>query len=201
VRAQAGWVACAGLGVLLPLSPAGATQPIVDYRPPRAASTADTSVERLAKHAESAAFTATNTGVLVGLGLMLVGIPAGSGGVFLAGYGVAAVGAIAGPTAGWSRAGYPGRGAVGVLVRTGLIAGCIAIPLSSKSTRESDTAGLVVASAALTGVVLATFEAYFECDAIGAYVRRNGTGPSALRLTPAASPSGAPGLALVIGFP
>jgi hypothetical protein len=201
VRARAGWVASSGLALLLPLSPACATQPIVETKPSRLAAPADTNVEHLARSAEGAAFSSTNTGVLVGLGLMVAAIPANSGGVLLAGYGVATVGAIAGPTAGWARAGYPSRAGVGILVRTGLIVGCIAIPLSSQTTRESEAGAVAVASAALTGLVLATFEAYLECDGIGTYVRRHGAGPSALRLAPGLSPSGAPGLALVIQLP
>lgn len=201
MRARAGWIACAGLALSLAPSPARATQPIVEDKPARHATASDTSVEHLARSAEGAAFSATNTGALVGLTLMLAGIPANSGGVLLVGYGVAAAGAILGPTTGWARAGYPSRAAVGVLVRVGLVAGCIAVPLSSKTTRESELGSVAVASAALTGLVLATFEAYLECDGIGPYVRRHGAGPSALRLAPAMSPSGAPGLALLIRFP
>jgi hypothetical protein len=202
VRARAGWIVCAGLALVLPLEPAGATQSVVGppARYPSVGSDS-TSVERLAQHSASVAFSATNTGVLVGAGLMLAGIPANSGGVFAAGFGVAALGAIAGPTAGWARAGYPGRAGAGALIRTGLIVGCIAIPLSSEATRASDVGAVAVASAALTGLVLATFEAYLECDGIATYVRRNGPGSSVVGLVPAQSPSGAPGLAVLIHFP
>ena len=199
VGARAGWIGCAGLALLLPLSPASATQPIVAPGAPRGAAVSDTSVERRARAAESAGFSATNTGVLLGLGLMVAAIPARSGGIFFAGYGVCAAGAVAGPAAGWGRAGYPVRAGLGALVRAGLIGGCIAIPLGSRETRQSEYGGLAVASAALTGLVLATLEAYFECDDIGTYVRRHGAGPGA-RLVPATSPLGAPGLALVTHF-
>jgi len=200
LRGRAGCIACAGLALLLPLSPASATQPISEPRPSRPHAVTDTSVEHLARSAEGAAFSSTNTGVLLGLGLMVAAIPAGSGGILYAGYGVCATGAVAGPATGWARAGYPSRAGVGVLVRVGLVAGAIAIPLGSRTTRESEFGGLAVAYAGLTGLVLATFEAYLECDGIGTYVRRHGAGPPAVMLVPAASPSGAPGLALVTHF-
>ena len=198
--AGAGWIACAGLVLLLPFSPASATQPIVERGARREPALSDTSLEQLARAAEGAGYSATNTGVLLGLGLMLAAIPTQSGGIFLAGFGVSAAGAIAGPAAGWGRAGYPVRAGVGTLVRAGLLGGCIAIPLGSRQTRESEFGGLAVASAALTGLVLATLEAYFECDGIGTYVRQHGAGPAAVGLVPAMSPGGAPGLALVTRF-
>jgi hypothetical protein len=200
VRARAAWIACAGLALFLPLSPASATQPIVETRSLRQQAVSDTSVEQLARAAEGAGFSSTNTGVLLGLGLMVAAIPAASGGILFAGYGVCAVGAVAGPAAGWARAGYPARAGVGSLVRAGLIGGCIAIPLGSRETRQSEYGGLAVAYAALTGLVLATFEAYLECDGIGTYVRRHGAGSGAVGLVPATSPSGVPGLALVAHF-
>jgi hypothetical protein len=202
MRARAGWIACAGLGLVLPLTPARATQSVVG--PPAAyahVSTDSSSVERLAQRAASAAFSATNTGVLLGAALMVAAIPANSSGVLYAGFGVGALGAIAGPTVGWSRAGYPDRAGVGALIRTGLIVGCIAIPLASGTTRESEGGAVAVASAALTGLVLATFEAYLECDGIETHVRRHGPGTGGVGLVPAQSPSGAPGLALLIRFP
>jgi hypothetical protein len=109
VRARAGWIACAGLALLLPLSRAGATQPIVEPQPPRLYAASGTSVEQFARAAEGSAFSSTNSGVLVGLGAMLAAIPAGSGGVLLAGYGVCVAGVVAGPVSGWARAGYPSR--------------------------------------------------------------------------------------------
>ena len=200
MRARAGWIACAGLALLLSPTPASATQSVVGNKPARRATPADSSVEHLAASAEGAAFSATNTGVLLGAGLMLAAIPTGSAGVLYAGYGVAAVGAIVGPGAGWARAGYPSRGAGGTLLRIGLMAGCIAIPLASEATRQSESGAVAVASAALTGLTLATFQAWLECDGIGRYVRKNGAGPGTVGLVPAQSPSGAPGLAVLIHF-
>jgi len=48
---------------------------------------------------------------------------------------------------------------------------------------------------------LATLQAWLECDGIGTYVRKHGAGPGIAGLVPVQSPSGAPGLALLIDFP
>jgi hypothetical protein len=199
MRAHGRRFACLVLLSLLPVSNAHATQAITAPLRPAPAD-ADTSVAHIASLASSAGFSSTGTGVFLGLGLMLAAIPLQSGGVFFAGYGVGAVGAILGPTAGWSRAGYSGRAAVGTFVRVGIIVGCVAFPLTDKATADSDYGPVAVAGAALTGLVLASFEAYMECSAIGPYVRKHGPAWAPIALEPARSPSGAPALALVARF-
>ena len=180
---------------------AHATTPITQpWRPAPAAAAADAGVELIAQLASHAGLSTTTTGVLTGLGLFALGFGTSSGGIILAGYGVSAVGVTAGPALGWDRAGYAGRGAVSALVRIGILGGAIVIPLNSRRTRESEFGGLVVASAALTGLVVASFEAYYECDEIAPYVRRHGPGRLAAALLPVATPSGGLGLAWVTHF-
>jgi hypothetical protein len=52
----------------------------------------------------------------------------------------------------------------------------------------------------LTGVTLATLEAWYECQEIGGYVRAHGVGPGRMTLAPGLSPAGAPALAVVTRF-
>jgi hypothetical protein len=201
MRARGGWSVCAALALLATTRSATATPPITaPWQPATQTAVADTSAENVARLASSAGSSTTNTGVLAGLGLFAAGYATGSGGILLAGYGVWAAGVVAGPALGWHRAGYPGRGTVSALVRVGVLAGAIAVPLASRDTRTSEFGALVVATAGLTGLVVATFEAYGECDGIARYVRKHGPGRAGLSLAPVSTPSGAPGLALVARF-
>lgn len=82
----------------------------------------------------------------------------------------------------------------------GIIGGTVAY--SFLSVRRNDT-GLEAASvvlSTLTGVALATLEAWYECGEIGTHVREHGVGPALVSLEPGRSPSGAPALALVARF-
>ena len=161
----------------------------------------DTSLERIALEAPRAGYSTTSTGVILGLGCMAGGVGARSGGIFLTGLGVLTVGVLAGPAVGWDRAGYTNRGAVGVLVRLGILGGALAIPVANPATRHQEFTVANVIAWGLTGVAAATVEGYGECGRIAAYVRRRGPGHGVVVLVPSANPSGAPGLALVTRFP
>ena len=71
---------------------------------------------------------------------------------------------------------------------------------SSPAFNTNNTGGLAVLAGGLTGLAVATVEGYFECAAIGPYVREHGVGPAAVGLAPGLSPSGAPALALLLRF-
>ena len=201
MRARSRVCMVATLAVLASAPRVHASPPITEgWRPmPRPAGT-DTSVERIAQMAAHTAFSTTTTGAFAGLGLGVIGFGTRSGAILLAGFGAWTAGTIAGPALGWGNAGYGGRAAASALIRIGIIAGAIAIPLSSERTRGSELVGVALASAGLTGVVVATLEAYYESAAIEHYVRQHGPGGRKFSLVPTATRTGAPGLALVTHF-
>lgn len=202
MRAPHALLVALGLATLLHAAPAWATPPITEAwqrRPPEGAA-GDTSRAAVARSASSTAFNTTNTGVLVGIVCMLGGAGAQSATTVLLGTAALGVGVIVGPSVGWSRAGYQGRAAVGVLVRVGVIGAGMAVPLASREVRESELGGLAVLAGGLTGLAVAMIEGYVECAQVGPFVRQHGPGPAAVGLAPSLSPSGAPALALVVRF-
>src|SRR5262249_27678647 len=152
----------AALVVLLAATPARATPPITQgWKPEPAVLVADTSVERVARAAQGQALSIVNTGAITGSVVMLAAIPAGSGAVFATGLAVAGVASIAGPSAGWSRAGYGSRALGGALLRTGIIVAAATWPqLAADGTGDSGEEVVAFVAGAFTGVALATLEAW-----------------------------------------
>jgi len=136
----------------------------------------------------------------VGAALMVVSLRAGSGAMFLTGLGLGAAGAVAGPASGWSHAGYSGRAAGSALLRVGIITGTVAYSIMQARGDQNEYAGLSVVLSGLTGVTLATLEAWYECQEIGEHVRKHGVGPGRLSLEARPSPAGAPALGVVTRF-
>jgi hypothetical protein len=128
----------------------------------------------------------------------------GGAGVFMLGVAVYAAGVVVGPSSGHRYGGLDGRGAAGILVRTGLLCGpALAMAYSpSRHFHEDDAYVIVVGS--LAGLGLATLGAVFDIETVEGAVRRRNEAlqhPTSWRLEPCVTPTThAPGLALRATF-